>query len=83
MSNADCRYRLRMPEHIGDEGRLSSLQLEAIVYACQRHEMFLGDKERAGYLIGKEGPIILPPCSVLHTLIQLFFVGDGAGKKFR
>lgn len=42
-----------MPEHIGDEGMLSSLQLEAIVYACQRHETFLGDKCRAGYLIGE------------------------------
>jgi hypothetical protein len=32
--------------------KLSALQLEAIVYACQRHEQFLPDGNRAGFFIG-------------------------------
>ncbi|OQV20491.1 Protein strawberry notch-like protein 1 [Hypsibius exemplaris] len=53
----DITYQLALPEHIGDDGMLSSLQLEAIVYACQKHELFLGKPAdgpacRAGYLIG-------------------------------
>lgn len=49
----DYQYRLAIPEAIIDEGRLSALQLEAIVYTCQQHEKFLpNDKERVGFLIG-------------------------------
>ena len=28
------------------------MQLESIVYACQRHERMLPDKQRAGFFIG-------------------------------
>ena len=57
-SSQNSRYQLTLPEEIGDDGLLSSLQLEAIVYACQQHEQFLGEPDdgpafRAGYLIGK------------------------------
>ncbi|XP_055343644.1 protein strawberry notch homolog 1-like isoform X2 [Paramacrobiotus metropolitanus] len=52
VSPPDITYQLKMPEHIGDDGLLSSPQLESIVYAYQRHEMTLGDRCRAGYLIG-------------------------------
>lgn len=31
---------------------LSALQLEAVVYACQRHEQRLPDGSRAGFFIG-------------------------------
>ncbi|XP_067934422.1 protein strawberry notch homolog 1-like [Watersipora subatra] len=48
----DVWYNLRIPEHIIDGGELSALQLEAITYACQRHETMLPCEERAGYLIG-------------------------------
>lgn len=48
----DVWYRLSIPEEIIDEGKLSALQLEAIVYACQQHETFLPDNSRAGFLIG-------------------------------
>lgn len=48
----DVWYRLAIPEDIIDEGRLSALQLEAIVYACQQHENFLPDGSRSGFLIG-------------------------------
>jgi hypothetical protein len=34
-------------------GLLSNLQLEAVLYACQRHEMLLpGGTTRAGFLLG-------------------------------
>ena len=48
----DIRYKLSIPEHIIDYGFLSALQLEAIVYASQRHEIVLPSGERAGFLIG-------------------------------
>lgn len=48
----DVWYRLAIPEEIIDEGRLSALQLEAIVYACQQHETYLPDGSRSGFLIG-------------------------------
>lgn len=31
---------------------LSALQLESVVYACQRHEHMLADGSRAGFFIG-------------------------------
>ncbi|RWS20093.1 Protein strawberry notch-like protein, partial [Leptotrombidium deliense] len=48
----DVWYNLSIPEEVIDEGKLSALQLEAIVYACQQHETFLPDGSRAGFLIG-------------------------------
>jgi P-loop containing NTP hydrolase pore-1 len=36
-----------------ESGKLSALQLEAIVYASQRHETLLPDGKRAGYFIGQ------------------------------
>ncbi|XP_035691561.1 protein strawberry notch homolog 1-like isoform X1 [Branchiostoma floridae] len=48
----DVWYKLAIPEHIIDYGYLSALQLEAITYACQQHEIFLQSGERAGFLIG-------------------------------
>ncbi|XP_061162410.1 protein strawberry notch homolog 1-like [Saccostrea echinata] len=45
-------YNLSLPENIIDNGELSALQLEAITYACQRHEIIMPSKERAGFLIG-------------------------------
>ena len=52
----DIWYRLaieqRGPKEIFSKRLLSALQLEAIVYASQRHETMLGDGSRAGFLIG-------------------------------
>lgn len=48
----DIWYKLEIPEVVYDENRLSSLQLESIVYASQQHEQFLPSGERAGFLIG-------------------------------
>jgi len=35
----DIYYELIMPTKIAEEGLLSDLQLETVVYACQRHEV--------------------------------------------
>ncbi|CAH8619980.1 unnamed protein product [Dicrocoelium dendriticum] len=48
----DVHYRLTLPREVIDGGHLSSLQLEAVVYACQRHECLLPNGQRAGFLIG-------------------------------
>ncbi|XP_077867871.1 protein strawberry notch homolog 1-like [Saccoglossus kowalevskii] len=45
-------YNLSIPEHTIDYGHLSALQLEAIIYACQQHETFLTNGDRAGFLVG-------------------------------
>ena len=45
-------YVLKLPQEVIDYCHLSTLQLEAVVYACQQHETFLADGTRAGFLIG-------------------------------
>nr|KAF6347335.1 strawberry notch-like protein 2 [Pipistrellus kuhlii] len=46
----DITYTLALPS--SDSGVLSALQLEAITYACQQHEVLLPSGQRAGFLIG-------------------------------
>ncbi|XP_073076807.1 protein strawberry notch homolog 2 isoform X5 [Manis javanica] len=46
----DITYSLALPT--ADSDALSALQLEAITYACQRHEVLLPSGQRAGFLIG-------------------------------
>uniref|UniRef100_A0A8C6LA32 Protein strawberry notch homolog 2 n=1 Tax=Nothobranchius furzeri TaxID=105023 RepID=A0A8C6LA32_NOTFU len=48
----DVTYTLSIPETTISSGLLSALQLEAIIYACQQHEVILQNKQRAGFLIG-------------------------------
>ncbi|XP_028672102.1 protein strawberry notch homolog 2 isoform X1 [Erpetoichthys calabaricus] len=48
----DITYKLSIPEPTINRGLLSALQLEAIVYACQQHEVILQNRQRAGFLIG-------------------------------
>lgn len=48
----DVWYKLAIPETTIENGELSALQLEAIVYASQRHEVILPSGDRAGFLIG-------------------------------
>uniref|UniRef100_A0A8C6YQ14 Protein strawberry notch homolog 2 n=1 Tax=Nothoprocta perdicaria TaxID=30464 RepID=A0A8C6YQ14_NOTPE len=48
----DITYKLSLPLSIANKGSLSALQLEAIVYACQQHEVLLPNGQRAGFLIG-------------------------------
>lgn len=48
----DITYTLSIPEDTIKDGLLSALQLEAITYACQQHEVILQNSQRAGFLIG-------------------------------
>ncbi|XP_078526067.1 protein strawberry notch homolog 2 isoform X2 [Lissotriton helveticus] len=48
----DITYELALPSSTFDQTLLSALQLEAIVYACQQHEVLLPSGQRAGFLIG-------------------------------
>ncbi|KAG5446071.1 Protein strawberry notch 1 [Clonorchis sinensis] len=52
VSPPDIHYRLLLPDEVIDRGCLSALQLEAVMYACQRHECILPNGQRAGFLIG-------------------------------
>ncbi|XP_063074497.1 protein strawberry notch homolog 2-like isoform X2 [Engraulis encrasicolus] len=48
----DVTYTLSIPETTISTGLLSALQLEAIIYACQQHDVILQNGMRAGFLIG-------------------------------
>ncbi|KFQ48962.1 Protein strawberry notch 2, partial [Nestor notabilis] len=48
----DITYSLSLPRSVADKGLLSALQLEAVIYACQQHEVLLPNGQRAGFLIG-------------------------------
>ena len=47
-------FNLLLPDSItnSETGTQSNLQIEAIVYACKRHDEFLPDGSRSGFLIG-------------------------------
>lgn len=45
-------YELAAYKELVDAGSLSALQLEAVVYACQRHETRLPDGSKAGFFLG-------------------------------
>jgi hypothetical protein len=47
----DVTYKHRLKDLVA-AGRLSSLQLESVLYASQRHLALLGDGSRAGFFIG-------------------------------
>ncbi|KAM7410220.1 hypothetical protein PAMA_001595 [Pampus argenteus] len=48
----DITYTLSINQSTIENGLLSALQLEAIIYACQQHEVILQNNQRAGFLIG-------------------------------
>lgn len=48
----DITYRPHLPQWMIDEGRISSLQFESVIYAGQQHEQFNHDGTRAGFFIG-------------------------------
>jgi hypothetical protein len=41
------------PQAVVQQGRLSQLQLEGVLYACSRHQQILPSGERAGFFIGQ------------------------------
>lgn len=47
-----CLQDLKGDYEVVKSGKLSSLQLEAVAYACQTHETRLPDGSRAGFFIG-------------------------------
>ena len=47
-------FDLKFPREVVEEAKLSSLQLEAVVYSCQQHMNILADGTRAGFLIGRK-----------------------------
>jgi len=70
----EVEYNLAMPADILARGMLSNLQLEAIVYGCQRHLIDLPLKEETGFFEGKV---------VLEKPVRAgFLLGDGAGELF-
>eukprot|EP00941_MAST-03F_sp_MAST-3F-sp1_P001903 g1903.t1 len=48
----DYPLRDSLPQDIIKNGKLSALQLESVVYACNRHRLRLPTGERAGFFIG-------------------------------
>ncbi|XP_062605521.1 uncharacterized protein LOC134267315 [Saccostrea cucullata] len=54
LSQPDPTYPLTdsLPEEVIREGKLSSLQLEGVLYACQQHMRILPSGQRAGFFIG-------------------------------
>eukprot|EP01051_Picozoa_sp_SAG22_P033319 SAG22_NODE_14538_length_372_cov_0.725275_1_plen_88_part_01 len=48
----DPTVKIGLPRQLIEEGRLSGLQLESIVYASMRHEIELPSGERSGFLLG-------------------------------
>lgn len=49
----DIEYNARLPREVINDGLLSALQLESVIYACQQHDQFLADNcTRRGFLIG-------------------------------
>jgi len=45
-------YKTKLPRGVFSTGKLSAPQMEAISYACQRHESFLSSGERQGFFLG-------------------------------
>ncbi|XP_056373366.1 protein strawberry notch homolog 2 isoform X3 [Hyla sarda] len=70
----DVTYMLSLPSSIVEKGLLSALQLEAIVYACQQHEVVLPCGQRAGFLIG-DGAGVGKGRTVSGIILQNFLMG--------
>ncbi|XP_040273504.1 protein strawberry notch homolog 2 isoform X2 [Bufo bufo] len=70
----DITYTLSLPSSIVEKALLSALQLEAIVYACQQHEVVLPGGQRAGFLIG-DGAGVGKGRTVSGIILENFFKG--------
>uniref|UniRef100_A0A8C5KZ57 Protein strawberry notch homolog 2 n=1 Tax=Jaculus jaculus TaxID=51337 RepID=A0A8C5KZ57_JACJA len=68
----DITYTLALPT--SDSGSLSALQLEAITYACQQHEVLLPSGQRAGFLIG-DGAGVGKGRTVAGIIVENFMRG--------
>ncbi|XP_056598762.1 protein strawberry notch homolog 2a isoform X2 [Triplophysa dalaica] len=70
----DITYPLSIPESTITSGLLSALQLEAIIYACQQHEVILQNGQRAGFLIG-DGAGVGKGRTVAGIILENFLKG--------
>ncbi|XP_038572206.1 protein strawberry notch homolog 2 isoform X2 [Micropterus salmoides] len=70
----DITYTLSIPESTINCGLLSALQLEAIIYACQQHEVILQNNQRAGFLIG-DGAGVGKGRTVAGIILENFIKG--------
>ncbi|XP_076847381.1 protein strawberry notch homolog 2a [Brachyhypopomus gauderio] len=70
----DITYALSIPDSTISMGMLSALQLEAIIYACQQHEVILKNKQRAGFLIG-DGAGVGKGRTVAGIIVENFLKG--------
>jgi predicted RNA methylase len=52
VESPDVSYKHSIPKEVITEGRLSDLQMEAVIYAGQAHSQLLPDGSRKGYWIG-------------------------------
>ena len=77
----DIWYNLSLPKETIKEGKLSALQLESVVYACQQHATFLPSGERAGYLIGDgAGNLFISNFKFSIKIILFDLKGIGKGR---
>uniref|UniRef100_A0A8C2I7S9 Protein strawberry notch homolog 2 n=1 Tax=Cyprinus carpio TaxID=7962 RepID=A0A8C2I7S9_CYPCA len=70
----DITYTLSIPDRTVSSGLLSALQLEAIIYACQQHEVILQNGQRAGFLIG-DGAGVGKGRTVAGIILESFLKG--------
>ncbi|XP_043089366.1 protein strawberry notch homolog 2-like, partial [Puntigrus tetrazona] len=70
----DITYTLSIPDCSISSGLLSALQLEAIIYACQQHEVILQNGQRAGFLIG-DGAGVGKGRTVAGIILENFLKG--------
>ncbi|XP_051557426.1 protein strawberry notch homolog 2-like isoform X2 [Myxocyprinus asiaticus] len=70
----DITYTLSIPDSTISSGMLSALQLEAIIYACQQHEVILQNGQRAGFLIG-DGAGVGKGRTVAGIILENFLKG--------
>jgi hypothetical protein len=59
-----------LPPELIATGQLSSLQLEGVLYACQRHQKILHTGERAGFFLGA-GVLCCVPIASAFTLSRM------------
>uniref|UniRef100_A0A8C5ADS0 Protein strawberry notch homolog 2 n=1 Tax=Gadus morhua TaxID=8049 RepID=A0A8C5ADS0_GADMO len=70
----DITYTLAIHQSTINSGMLSALQLEAIIYACQQHEVILQNNQRAGFLIG-DGAGVGKGRTVAGIILENFLKG--------
>ncbi|KAF5903061.1 protein strawberry notch 2 isoform X1, partial [Clarias magur] len=70
----DINYTLSIPDNTIRTGLLSALQLEAIIYACQQHEVILKNNQRAAFLIG-DGAGVGKGRTIAGIIVENFLKG--------